>query len=194
MEVDVGSTEITWEDVPALLDDLHELATRLLSRWPGMESLQPTLLVNTALARQRRKDKAWEQVTWSNRHQFFGQVYRAMRQKLVDYRRHQTTGGYRAQRRVSVKELEDYNRWRAWTEDPDMAIALAAALESLENACPHLLEVVQLRFFSGLTWPEVARMLDCSPSTAKRRWEDARLLMEASIRSWWSRERDEALT
>src|SRR6185503_17450601 len=79
-----SSSELTWDDIPKLMDELQDLAKRLLRRWPGTDSLQPTLLVNTALRRQRRENQAWEDVTWQTRAQFFSQVFRAMRHKLVE--------------------------------------------------------------------------------------------------------------
>jgi DNA-directed RNA polymerase specialized sigma24 family protein len=174
--------ELTWADVPRLLEELQDLARRLLTRWPGMESLQPTLLIDTALRRQRRSDQRWDEVTWENRAHFFGQVFRAMQQKLLEHRRHQQTRGYRAQRKISVAELDLFEAWKAWTEDPDLAAALQAGLERLQQDHPQLAEVVKYRFFAGLTWEDVAEMLDSSPATVKRRWKQARLLMEETIR------------
>jgi DNA-directed RNA polymerase specialized sigma24 family protein len=174
--------DLTWADVPRLLEELQDLARRLLTRWPGMESLQPTLLIDTALRRQRRSDQSWDEVTWDNRAHFFGQVFRAMQQKLLEHRRHQQTRGYRAQRKISVAELDLFEAWKAWTEDPDLAAALQAGLERLKQDQPLLAEVVEYRFFVGLTWEDVADMLDSSPATVKRRWKQARLLMEETIR------------
>jgi RNA polymerase sigma factor (TIGR02999 family) len=165
------------------MDELQDMARRLLARWPGMESLQPTLLVNTALRRQRRSDQAWDEVTWANRAQFFGQVFQAMRQKLIDHRRHQQTRGYRVQRKVSVRDLEDFRFWRQWVEDPDLAFALESGLKTLHEKEPELARVVEYRFFAGLTWDEIAEVLEYSPATVKRRWQQARLLIEDSIRS-----------
>jgi len=174
--------EISWDDIPQLMEELRDLARRLLGRWPGMESLQPTLLVDTALRRQKGATRSWDEVTWESRGQFFGQVFRAMQQKLCEHRRHQQTTGYRAQRRVSVSELELYNSWRSWTEDPDLAAALAVGLERLATAEPELAELVEYRFFSGLTWEDTAKLQDCSLATVKRRWLKARVLMEQAIR------------
>jgi RNA polymerase sigma-70 factor, ECF subfamily len=180
-EKDSGE-ELTWEDVPELMDELQNLARRLLARWPGMDSLQPTLLVDTALRRQRRSDQPWEGVTWENRAQFFGQVFHAMRQKLIDYRRHQQARGYRPERKVSVVDLELYEAWRRWTEDPDLAWALQIGLDRLKRESPDLSQVVEYRFFAGLTWEDIAAILECSPATVKRRWKQARIVIEASIR------------
>ena len=174
--------ELTWEDVPRLMNELQDLARRLLARWPDMESLQPTLLVDTALRRQRRSDQPWEGISWENRNHFFGQMFRAMRQKLVDYRRHQRSRGYRPERKVSVAELELFDAWRQWTEDPDLSWALQEGLHRLQREAPELSEVVEYRFFAGLTWEDVAAMLECSPATVKRRWKQARILIEATIR------------
>jgi RNA polymerase sigma-70 factor, ECF subfamily len=176
-----------WREVPALIGELHQIATRLLARWPGMQSLQPTLLVTTALRRQRRSDQSWGEVSWANRRQFFGQAHRAMVQKLVEYRRHQKTRGYRAQRRVSVTELELYEQARTWSEDPEMTLALAAGLRALEEQ-PRLAEVVHYRFFADLAELEIAEMLDVDARTVRRDWAKARILMEEAIRAWWAEE------
>jgi DNA-directed RNA polymerase specialized sigma24 family protein len=176
-----------WDDVPALLGELHQIATRLLARWPGMQSLQPTLLMTTALRRQRRSDQSWEEVTWENRRQFFGQASRAMLQKLVEYRRHPKTRGYQAQRRVSVTELELHDASRGWTEDPAMILALEAALRDLGKE-PRIAEVVHYRFFADLSEAEIAEILEVDPRTVRRDWKKARILMEESIRAWWQEE------
>jgi RNA polymerase sigma factor (TIGR02999 family) len=173
---------LTWQDLPDLMDELRDLARRLLTQWPEMHSLQPTLLVSTALRRQRRADQDWSDVTWQTREQLFGQVFRAMRHKLVEYRIHQRTRGYRAQRRVSVPELELYEAWRRWTEDPDLALALEAALDHLAQQHPRLARVVEYRFFAGLEWEEIARMLERGSSTVRRDWDKARVIIELALR------------
>jgi DNA-directed RNA polymerase specialized sigma24 family protein len=178
---DQEHSAIHWEDLPELMDELRDVARRLLARWPGMESLQPTLLVNMALEKQRRQSERWDEITWERRQQLFGHVFRAMRQALVDYRIHQRTRGYLAQRRISVAEMELFDAWRRWTHDPDMALALDAALERLSVDHPELAELVQYRFFAGLKWRDVGEMLGCSESTITRRWEKARVLMQEII-------------
>jgi DNA-directed RNA polymerase specialized sigma24 family protein len=175
--------ELGWHELPELMSELRDLARRLLTRWPGMESLQPTLLVSTALRRQRRANQDWGEITWENRRQLFGQVFRAMRQKLIEYRRHQVTRGYRSQRRVSVAEMELFDAWRSWTEDPQLALALEAALAHLGEHHPELAEVVEYRFFCGLTWNDVARMQECSLATVKRKWDKARTLMHTLLQA-----------
>jgi DNA-directed RNA polymerase specialized sigma24 family protein len=181
-EPDNGGLELSWEDVPTLMEDLRGVAVRLLARWPDMDSLQPTLLIDTALRRQRRRNQPWQDVTWENRDAFFRNVFRAMRQKLGEYRRHQATRGYRAKRRMSVAEFDLYERWRHWTEDPDLAMALEVGLERLKGTSPELTLLVEYRFFCGLTWDDVGKMLNLSPATVMRRWRQARVLMQEAIR------------
>jgi len=179
---DDQARELTWDDVPNLVEELRNLATRLLARWPGMHSLQPTLLVCTALRRQRATDRAWGEVTWESRAQLFGQVFRAMEQKLIDYRRHQGTKGYAAERRLSIVDFELYEQHRAWTQDPAVAHALEVSLGRLAETRPDLADVVRYRFFAGLTRDETAEMLGISLATVKRRWEQARLIIEEALR------------
>jgi DNA-directed RNA polymerase specialized sigma24 family protein len=174
--------QLGWDDVLELLEELRDMAKRLLARWPNMHSLQPTLLVTTALRRQCRSDQAWEEVTWDSRQEFFGLVHRAMRHKLVEYRRHQRTARYGAVRMMSVAELELYNNWRKWTEDPEVAAALGCALERLSNR-KDLSDLIQYRFFEGLTWPEIAKMLDVSLSSVTRGWAKARVILEDAMRT-----------
>src|SRR5262249_22682148 len=134
-------SELSWDDVPRLMEELQDMARRLLDRWPGMNSLQPTLLVNTALRRQRRAEPAWEEGTWVNTAHVFCQVSQAMHHKLVEYRRHQQTRGYKAQRKVSVAEIDLFEAWRRWTLDPDLILLLQAALEQLTAKSPELAQV-----------------------------------------------------
>jgi hypothetical protein len=180
--VDAAAARLGWDDVPDFLDELREMAVRLLGRWPGMHSLQPTLLVDTALRRQRRVDQAWESVTWENRAQLFGQAFRAMEHKLCEYRRHQRTRAYWSQRRMSVRDLELYQNWRRWTADPDLALALEAGLARLRESAPQLAALVHFRFFAGLTVAETAAMLERSTASLGRDWKKVRLLMEAELR------------
>ena len=178
-----ADASLTWEDVPHLMQELRDLAQALQRRWPHTESLHPTLLVNEALCRQRRKDQPWDEVQWSTRGQFFGQMFRAMRQCLIDYRRHQQTRKYRARRNVSVVDLDQLAAAERWTEDEDLAMALEAGLSRLHAEHPELAEVVEYRFFTQQRWTEVARMMGLDPATVKRRWQRARIIIEAAIRA-----------
>ena len=175
--------EITWEEVPMLQDELRDMAERLLRRWPGMQSLQPTLLMNTALRRQRLSSQAWEEVTWENRAHFFGQAFRAMRQKLIEKRREQQGKQYRASRMLSVKDLEDLQAARAWPNDSDLTLAVDIALEQLETQEPELRLVVEYRFFARLTWDETAEMMELSVAKVRRYWDRARILIEDAMRT-----------
>src|SRR5262245_53376164 len=61
----------SWSDIPSLMQELRELAARLLEKWPGLDEIDADLLVCDALLRQRRGGQGWEAVSWPNRSEFF---------------------------------------------------------------------------------------------------------------------------
>src|SRR2546430_15178775 len=115
---------LSWDDVYLLLDEVKAMARGLL-RLERAASLQTTALVLTALRRQRYADQEWSQVTWPNRHYFFGALYRAMTRALLDHAR------VRARRRehpVGPADLQWDELPPTLDRDPAQAAALLDAL------------------------------------------------------------------
>lgn len=148
--------------MPIVYSELRRLAHRQLGAERPNHTLQTTALVNEAYLRlieQRR-------MNWENRAQFFGIAAQMMRRILVDFarRRHYLKRGGDALR-VSLGEAADTVEMRS----ADL-IALDDALRSLAEVDRRKSQVVELRFFGGLSVEETALALSVSPSTVLRDW------------------------
>lgn len=151
---------------PLVYDELRRAAERQLRRERPGHTLQPTALVHEAflkLSGQKLPD-------WKNRSHFFGVVARAMRQVLVDHARRR-----RAAKRGGGEEPAMITGDRIGFEVPlDELITLDEALDRLNEVSPRLRQVVEYRFFAGLSERETADVLGITPRTAQRDWVKAR--------------------
>lgn len=131
---------------------------------PG-HTLQTTALVNEAYLRLAPNEEHWQ-----NRAHFFGSAARAMRCILVDHaRRHRSMKRGGESRRVTLADLAT----TASAPNLDL-LALDRALGALAKEEPRLAEVVNLRYFGGLSIVETAAVLGVSNTTVKRDWTFAR--------------------
>lgn len=159
-----------------LQSELHAMAGALMRRERPDHTLQATALVNEACVRLLDSDAI---ANASDRRYFFGMANRAMRQILIDHGRKRGTakrgGDYqRGSLDIVLENFESSNGCRF--ED------LEAALGSLEQDSPRQREVVELRFFSGLSIPEVAEVLEVSVGTVERDWRLARAKLYHQLR------------
>lgn len=163
--------------MPLVYDELHRLAHRYLSGERAGHMLQTTALVNEAYLRLIDASR----VQWQNRAHFFAVSAQLMRRVLVDFaraRQYQKRGGGAQQ--VSLEEALVVSVDRG-----DELIALDDALTTLATADERASQVVELRFFGGLSIEETAEVLSISPETVKRDWSWAKvwLLRELSNES-----------
>ena len=157
-----GAREKLYERV---YSELKAIAgAHLVSERPG-HTLQTTALVNEAYLRLVPGEEHWQ-----NRAHFFGSAARAMRRILVDHaRRHRSLKRGGEAERVSFADLA------VTAEEPDLdLLALDKALDALAEDEPRLAEVVNLRYFGGLSIVETAAVLGISLATVKRDWTFAR--------------------
>ena len=159
--------------LPRVYDELRELAGSYLRRERSDHTLQPTALVHEAYLRLREQ----RNVDWGNRAQFLGIAARMMRRILVDHataRRTAKRGGENT--RVSLDEaLQIFDQQEVST------LALHTALQDLEALDPRQAQVVEMRFFGGMTVPEIGEVLAISPATVKREWSVAKLWLEREM-------------
>jgi RNA polymerase sigma factor (TIGR02999 family) len=159
--------------IEAVYDELRRLARGYLRRERPDHSLPPTALVHDAflkLVDQRR-------VRWHNRAQFFAVAAHQMRRILVDHAR-----GHRALKRgagAKVPLLDIAAGYKAVEVD---VLALDAALEKLSESYPRQGQLVELRFFGGLSVAETAAVLGVAPITVKRDWALARGWLYREVR------------
>lgn len=147
-------------------DDLHARAHRQLAQAFGAKTLGTTALVHETYLKLSSADRP----EWTDRRHFFGVAARAMRQIIVDQARRrlsQKRGG--GALKLDIAELEIPIEERA-----EELVALDAAVGRLEAENPRLAEVVNLRFYAGLSVEDAARTLDVSERTVKRDWRLAR--------------------
>jgi len=150
---------------PIVYDELRRLARRYMRRERPGHSLQTTALVNEAYMRL----VDYERMQWQNRAHFFAVSAQVMRRILVEHarRRNLKRGGGVAH--VSLEEAVMVG------PDQDMDIvALDHALNSLALIDRRKVQVVELRFFGGLSVEETAEVLKLSTITVKRDWRAAR--------------------
>ena len=152
--------------LPVVYDELRALAGARLRHERPDHSLQATALVHEAYIRL----VGWDQRSWSDRAQFYRAAAEAMRRILIDHARGRARGK-RGGGRVRV-DLEDANL--ATWDDPDDVLALDEALHRLMEQDPRAAEIVQLRFFAGLSVEETAKALELSIRTVHREWKFAR--------------------
>ena len=154
-------------DLIALVyDQLRAMAQRRMNHERPGHTLQATALVHEACHRLLGEDSP----DWEDRGHFFRAAAEAMRRILIDHARKKKSlkrGGDRGQVPLTVVDL-------AADHDPQQILELDEALTSLKNEDPVAADVVQLRFFGGLSVEETARVLGTSERTVAREWAFAR--------------------
>jgi len=159
------------EMMPEVYEDLRRLAASYLRGERSEHTLQRTALVHEAylrLAGQR------EEAAWQNRAHFLGIFARIMRQTLTNYaiaRRRKKRGGTDPVERA----LEFYDQRKI-----DVTV-LDAALRDLERLDPRQGQIVELRFFGGLTVAEIGGAMGISPATVKREWATAKIWLRREL-------------
>jgi RNA polymerase sigma factor (TIGR02999 family) len=166
---DAGAAE---ELAPIVYDELRVLAESSLRRGAGRETLQPTALVHEAWLRFANEGARFE-----NRHQFYALCAKIMRSVLVDHARAQGAhkrGG--RERRITLSEDLDSDRGIELD-----VLDVDAAMQRLNAFDPELHRLVELRFFGGLSHPEIAELTSVPLRTVERRWSLARAWLRGEL-------------
>jgi RNA polymerase sigma factor (TIGR02999 family) len=156
--------------IPLVEQELHRIARRYMAGERPGHSLQATALVNEAYLRLVNVQK----MDWQNRAHFLAMAARLMRRILVDSAR-----ARRNQKRGGIKITLDDELLVTGDRPPDL-VALDDALRVLEKIDARRSQVIELRFFGGLTVDETAIVLKVAPDTVMR---DSRL-----AKAWLARE------
>ncbi len=161
--------------LPAVYEELRRIARRLMRGQSSDHTYQTTDLIHEAYLKLiDNDDKRWE-----NRSHFFAVAARAMRHILVDHARakqSQKRGGNA--RPVTLEETAIIAK-----NVSNEIVALDAALERLAKLDARKVQVVEMKFFGGLTNEEVATVLRMSPETVKRDWRFARTWLRRELES-----------
>ena len=161
--------------MPVVYDELRRLAKKYLSRERADHTLQTTALVHEAYLRLIDQNS----VNWQNRAQFFGIAAQMMRRILINHanqRRAQKREGYAT--KISLDDAISLFEKR----EVDL-LALNEALNDLATLDPQQAQIVEMRFFGGLTTEEITEVLGVSAATSKRDWESAKLWLRRQLSS-----------
>ncbi|MBL8234298.1 MAG: sigma-70 family RNA polymerase sigma factor [Bryobacterales bacterium] len=152
---------------PELYLELRNVAASLMRREAAGHTLQPTALVHEVILRLMKQ----ENLQWNDRGQVLGLASMVMRRLLVDHAR-----GKEAKRRRARVALQ--------TNFPDSRVqgtvdvlAVNEALDRMAQLDARAAKVVEMRFFGGFTYEEIAQSLNVSTRAAKRDWEFAQAFL-----------------
>ena len=158
-----------------IYNELHHLAVRFLSAERPDHTLQPSALVNEAYLKLFGRNG--KKTDWENRAHFYVSAARTMRRILVDYARTAS-----AQKRPgSQQRVEMSNVLALVRERSQEFVALDQALERLAGWDARQAQIVELRFYGGLTVEETAAALGISEKTVKRDWSSARAWLQTQV-------------
>jgi RNA polymerase sigma factor (TIGR02999 family) len=170
-----GNNAAFTELTPLVYGDLRRLAQHYMSGQRPDHTLQATALVNEAYLRLADQTNP----SWQNRAHFFAVAARAMRQILVDYAK-----SYRAQKRGGgAVKIELDEAALVSPEQSKEIVSLHEALENLATLDSRKAEVVEMKYFGGLNYDEIAEVLRLSPVTVRRDWEFARTWLYTHLQS-----------
>src|SRR5262245_50237354 len=167
-----GDSEALNALVPLVYADLRKLAHRYLQKQRPDHTLQSTALVHEAYLRLAEHEK----MRFENRAHFFAVLARIMRQILVDYARRQ----HAAKRDAGINLVLD----EAIAPSPLRQVSVVVlddALQELSRLDSRQGQIVELRFFGGLSIEETALVVGASPATVKREWSTARLWLRKQV-------------
>ncbi|GAP35989.1 ECF-type sigma factor [Piscinibacter sakaiensis] len=156
-----------------LYAELHRIARREVRRQGESSPVSATTLLHEAYLDMSRRDA----LAFPDEGRFLAYASRAMRGLVIDRVRQRQAakrGGGLDLTALDTQIAEDCSA-------PEGLVALGDALQSLEALDPALAQIVDLRFFCGLSLAELAPLLGLSERTAQRRWEKARLLLAQSL-------------
>jgi RNA polymerase sigma-70 factor, ECF subfamily len=169
-----GDAEAADKLIPLVVDELRRLARlQLRNERPG-HTLQPTALVNEAYLRLVR-DQARD---WQNRAHFIGVSVSVMRRILIDHARRKRALKRGAEDQA-MNGMEEYAGLSY--QQAEELMALNIALDRLEKMSSRQRQVVELRYFGGLSNEESAEVLGVSPITVKRDWVIARAWLKSQL-------------
>jgi RNA polymerase sigma factor (TIGR02999 family) len=174
-EIRRGNNDALGKLIPLVYQELKRLAAHFLQQEREGHTLQPTALVNEAYLRLAGQTGGWQ-----NRAHFMAVAAQAMRRILVDYARQRVAlkrGGGEVPVELETSEIAGAAGQLEETLAVDEALARLAALDSQQA------QVVEMRYFGGMTVEETAEALAIAPRTVKREWAMAKAWLRVEISS-----------
>ena len=172
-QIDSGDPSAAEKLLPLIYDELRKLAAAKLAHEKPGQTLQATALVHEAYVRLVGSET---HRTYRDRSHFFASAATAMRRILVDSAR-----AKRSDKRGGILERKPLEDIAAPLPDDEL-LALHEALDQLAAEDPLNAQLVELRYFAGLTGDQAAEVLGISPSTADRHWMFARAWLQTKVR------------
>ena len=170
---EAGSRSATEELFAALYHELHRLAEHNLRNANNSATLGATTLLHEAYMNVAQRDR----LAFPNEGSFLSYASRAMRGLVIDYARKRRTLKRGNQFEVTLAEEQG----AATPVDVGELERLSDALDELAQVDRKLAELVDLHFFCGYTFTEIARMRDVSERTIQRDWRKARILLHRGV-------------
>jgi len=172
--IEQGDPHAAEELLPLVYEELRKLAAARMANEKVGQTLQPTALVHEAWL----KIAGDGQEHFANRRHFFKAAATAMQQILIDNARRKQ----RLKHGANLIGDELHESRIAMTVPSEELLAVNDALAALAAEDPQAAEVVQMRYFVGMTVPEIATALDMAPRTVDRHWAFARAWLKRTIR------------
>ena len=172
--IDAGDPKAADQLLPLVYEELRKLAAAKMAQEKPGQTLQATALVHEAWLRLAGS----QQQQWRGRSHFFGAAAEAMRRILIDKARQKAS----LKRGADQPQEELHESQIAMTAPADEILAVHDALDALSAEDATAAEVVKLRYFVGMTIPEIAEALAISPRNADRHWLFARAWLKGAIR------------
>ena len=173
--MDADDPQTAAELLPLVYEELRKLAAHKMANEAPGQTLQPTALVHEAWL----KIAGDGQQPFANRRHFFKAAAGAMQQILIDIARRKL----RLKHGANLIGDELHESRIAMAVPSEELLAVNDALTALALEDPQAAEVVQMRYFVGLTVPEIAIALDLAPRTVDRHWAFARAWLKRTIRA-----------
>lgn len=168
-----GSKEAFDKLFPVVYDQLHKIANRERQKLWNANTINATALVHEAYVKLIRSN----QLNAENRAHFFALCALGMRQIIVNYLAQKTAqkrGGDWQKISLSDAQIEGRNNL-------DMILTVDKALNKLKSIDEKLTDLVQMRFFAGMTEEEIALATQCTERTVRRNWTKAKVLLQKII-------------
>lgn len=159
--------------IPQIYPELRKRAAQCLRNERPDHTLQPTALVNEVYVRLLGRHK----VEWQSRSHFFAVASRVIRRILVDHARER--GAQKRGGGIRVLDLDDVVVLA--DKQSELVLAVHSALERLSKLDERQAQVVEMKFFGGLTEEEMALVLGVSVRTVKRDWVMARAWLHSEL-------------
>ena len=171
-QVHAGDQHAASELARIMYRELHRLAERAMYRERQDHTLQPTVLVHEAYLQLLQTD----QIDWQNKSHFLALAANTMRRVLVDHAR-----AAKAEKRPGGHEQVEMNSRVQVAEQQVDVLNLNEAMDKLAVFDQRLADVVEMRFFGGLSFEEIAEALGISLRTAKRDWALAKSWLDTEL-------------